>query len=283
MNILLAIVYTLGFVSYAAAAAASLWYLRDARAPLLAVAHRVSIGGACCLLVTFVLRWASFGLVPLTTTTDVLNLFVLLSSLTVLIVTRPVDTRALLSFYAPALAAIYLVNLMWGGFGFLREAPSDKLNTAFLAVHVGLAFLAYALFFVASLTSAAYVFQVRHLKAGRTRGLSQKLPSLEALDASLYRLMTYGFPFFAITLVLGMVWAWWQRDLLGANWFLSPKIVLSGVMVAFYAFTFFGRNLGWLRGKKLAFVVFYGFSSLLVIYIAMSVMRLRDYNFWGSA
>lgn len=273
--------FFLAIAAYVAAALTALQYLRGAEIRVLLLGRRLAIVGSVLLLLVFVLRWMEWHLVPMTGLGDSLNLFILFCSATMLIVQRNERMRPLLCFYLPALAVLALVS---GAVGlqYLGEAPRE-LNGVLLAIHVGLAFLAFALFFVASLTSMAYVFQAQHLKRRKTTGLFQKLPSLERLDKVLFRLISVGYPLFAVTMIFGLYWAWADRDLLGKYWFLSPKIFLSVVMAAFYSLSFHVRRFGLLRGPKLAYLVFCGFTLLLVTYLALGVMRVGKYNFWDSA
>jgi ABC-type uncharacterized transport system permease subunit len=267
---------------YVAAAVAMGLYLRRGDVLLTGFASRFVLAGGLLLSVTFALRWVMWGRLPLTTMADGLNLFIIMATAIVLYMSnrhQGVD-RALLCFYTPPLVLLYAVNAVLA-FGDLHREPK-ALNGAFLAVHVGLAVLAYALFFVASVTSIAYVFQARSLKRLHTVGLFQKLPSLEQLDRTLYHLIAFGYVFFAITLVLGLIWAYIAADELSARWWLSAKIVRAFFMVALYSTAFHGRRMGRLRGQKLAYLVFVGFAVMLGGYLALGLLNLQDYNFWSA-
>lgn len=263
-----------------AGAAFSLIYLRGAEPHWLVWARRALIGGLAACAVMLVLRWMTWGHLPLTTMTDSLNLLAFFSGLVMLIVLSRRQTPALLCFYMPPLAAISLINAL-AAHGNLYLEPR-RLNGVFLSVHVGLALLAYAMFFVAGMTAMAYMFLAHRLKAHHTSGVFRKLPSLEDLDLTLYRLIRYGYPFFITTLFLGLIWAFWDRELLGSYWWLSPKVVLSYGMAGFYAVTFHLRRLGRLRGPKLARLVFWGFVLLIGGYVVLSIMHLRGYQFWSA-
>lgn len=275
-----AVFFYLAAAAFVAAAAAAVGHAWADRPAWLSVARGLLMAGTVLIAAQITLRGFQWGLLPFTTLNDSLSLFTAMSAAITVVVTRNARMRTVLCLHGPALAVIAVVNAALGH-GFLAEAPRP-LSGAFLAVHVGLAILAYALFFVASMTSVAYVLQVRHLKR-RTRGaLMQSLPSLERLDTSLFRLIGAGYPLFVITLVLGVIWAWLDRELLGDMWWASPKIILSVVMAAFYAVSFNGRLVGWLRGRKLAYFVFCGFTTLLAAYIILGVLDLRDYYFWSA-
>lgn len=276
-----AVFFYLAVSAFVAAAVAALGHAAADRPAWLMVSRRFLMAGTGLICAQIALRGFQWSLLPFTTINDSLSLFTAMSGAIAIIVTRHPRMQSVLCFYAPALAVMALINTLLGP-GFLAEAPRP-LSGAFLVVHVGLAIMAYALFFIASMTSVAYVMQVRHLKRRAHGPLMHTLPSLERLDKTLFRLIGVGYPLFVITLVLGVIWAWLDRELLGDMWWISPKIILSVVMVIFYAVSFNGRLVGWLRGRKLAYFVFCGFMTLLITYIVMGVLDLRDYYFWSPS
>lgn len=265
---------------YVLGAVLSLLYLRGKDPRLLGFSAYAMLAGVCAFLCVFALRWMVWKHLPLTTMTDSLDLFGVLAGLAVLFAVRKDKVPALLCFCLPPLAVIAVINAI-AAYRFIPLEPR-KLESAFLSVHVGLAILAYALFFIAGMTAAAYLFQARHLKHHRTSDLFRNLPSLAELDAALFRLVGYGYPFFVITLTLGLIWAFVDRNLLDSYWWLSPKVVLSYVMAIFYAGTFHMRRLGRLRGPKLAQLICAGFFLLIFSYIVLSIIGLRGYHFWSK-
>ena len=281
MTLAVDLTFSIAFFFYVASAATSGWYLHSGGNRVLRVTHVLVMMGAVILASTIALRWISWGRLPLTTMADSLNLFIVLTSFVVAIVAHRGAQHAILCLYTPPLVGLFAVNAVIA-FGDLHREPK-ALNGAFLAVHVGLAVLAYALFFVASITSIAYIVQARGLKQLRTSGLVKKLPSLEQLDRTLYFLIALGYIFFGITLVLGMIWTYIDRDALGPHWWLSPKIFRAAFMVMLYSAAFHARRRGQLRGQKLAYLVFVGFTVMLVGYLALGLFNLQDSNFLSAA
>ncbi len=281
MTTLISIIFYLAFALYVAAGAFALWSMRrGASQAALNGVNATLLAAGLLLASAFALRWVEWDAVPMTTLTDTVSLFIVFATLIVcglMFVTRH---RALLCFFAPAIALVAIINAALGSWGL--HLPPRQLQGLLLFSHVGLAFLAYALFFVASITSVAYVFQSIHLKQRRTTGLFQQLPSLEHLDWLLYRLIGAGYPLFILTLAVGLFWAWVQRDLLGPQWWMAPKIAQSLLMAGFYAATFHSRRHGLLRGRKLAYFVIVGFAALLSVYLVSNLMGLRTLNFWES-
>ncbi|HUW61078.1 MAG TPA: cytochrome c biogenesis protein CcsA [Candidatus Bathyarchaeia archaeon] len=253
-------------------------YSRDANG--LVCGPRILLSGAAMLAAALILRGIAWRMVPLTTAVDAISLFAVLTAVIMVYILRKENAPALLCFYAPPLAAACLANAAMAHDA-LHSAPRE-LRGLPLTLHVGLVFLAYALFFLASMTSAAYLFQANRLKRCQTTGLFQRLPSLEQLDRTLWRLVVYGYPMFVATLALGFVWAWLDNQLLEAKWWLSPKVILSCVMAVFYGILFHLRRQGGLRGPKLSYLMLVGFIVLLLAYFALDFMHLRDYNFWEA-
>lgn len=281
MPLAAAIPFYLAMACYVVAAGLSLAYVRGADDRVLVIAKRLAAAAIVGLLIVFLYRWWSFRLVPFTGMLDSLNLFLVLCTGIIMTVQRRDNMKPLLAFYLPALAIIAIVN---GAVAprHLGEPPT-ALDGILLTIHVGLVFLAFALFFIASLTSLGYVIKARRLKSHVTTGfVATRLPSLERLDNTLYRLISVGYPAFLATAVLGLLWARAESDRLETYWFIEPKILLSLAMVALYAVSFHMRRFGLLRGPKLAYLVFLGFTFLLVTYLVLGVLRPEGYAFLGA-
>lgn len=272
--------FYLAIAAYAAAAVLSIRYARGADPRLLFYAKRLAALGNTLLLAVFLLRWVHWGLIPLTGLGDSLNLMLILCTGIILVVQRDEAMRPLLCFYLPALALIALVNGIAGP-GYLSEAPRD-LDGIPLTIHMGMVFFAFSLFFVASLTSMGYVFKAQRLKRHNTTGLFQRLPSLEQLDRSLFRFISIGYPLFVVTFLYALYWAWISREELDPHWYISPKIAFAVAMAALYGVSFHVRRFGLLRGPKLAYLVFYGFTILLVVYLTLNYADLFTASFSGA-
>jgi len=276
------VTYALGNLLLFASAAVALSYLWTNRnGNWLDIAYRLAIGALAGLLLSGLLRAFQWKLVPFTTAVDSLCLFVALS-LAVLIIQLAVfaNHRALLCFYLPALSLIGLLSLFTAHPTLAQEPKS--LSSTLLIAHVGLVFLAFALFFLAGLNSVAYAFQAYRLKHRKTTGLFLRLPSLEALDKNLFQLIRAGYPTFVVTLIVGGFWVWYEGDQLSPTWWLSPKIAMALAMLIFYAFTFHARAAGRLRGPKLAHIVCFGTGTLMGVYLLLTLMGQMNYNFYGA-
>lgn len=280
MLVALHIAFYLGSLLYGVAGALALSYLWRGNPRVLRYSVHLVWGGTAGLLAMFVIRWFLYERLPLTTLSDSLSLFLILSSTLMVLITRKEGVSTLLSFYLPPLAAVSLINALCAH-RYVTVTPMH-LRGAPLVIHVGMAFLAYALFFAASMTSAAYLCHMSHLKHHRSTWLTRRMPSLQDLDATLGRLLLCGYPLFVLTLAQGWVWAWLDPAPLGPHWWLAPKVILSFVMVAFYACAVHLRLTGRLRGPKLSYLVMAGFLILFGLFVGMTLVNVRGYNFWST-
>lgn len=270
-----------GTAFYAVAGVMAAVYLWRGSARALTGAVWLAAAGALSLAAALGFRWAVWGLVPMTTLTDSISLLVAFSTAAMFVVMRKPNLRPLAGFYLPPLAVLALVSASVAHQRLFE--PPRALAGVPLLLHVGLAFLAYALFLLAAMTSAAYLVQSQRLKRRKPTGLTRYLPSLEQLDRTLSRLVTMGYPLFVLTLVLGGFWAHAQHELLGPRWWLAPKIVLSFALAVLYAVAYHRRRSGRLGGPKLAWLVFSGFAFVLAAYVVLTLLGLHTYNFWGAS
>lgn len=274
--------FTGAVAAYLVAAVLALVYVRTQGETSLRGANRAMAGGSALLVAVFILRAVTWGSVPLTSPVESMNLFLLLSTAVIGLVMSDSAMRPLQVYYAPTLAVFAVIAIVVSRH-FYQEAPKD-LNSLLLTVHVGLACLAYALFFVASLTSVAYFVQAWRLKQHRPSGLFHKMPPLESLDRSLHLLIVTGYPLFIITVVLGAVWATsGMQEGLSQTWWASPKFVHSVLTAIFFAVAVHARQFGWLHGRRFAYFLFYGFAVVLLSFVGLRLLDLRAYNFWEAS
>ena len=274
------IVFFTGTAAYLAAALAVVVYMTRGGNRWLLLAGGCCLAGAAGYLAALIVRGMHWGQLPLTSMTDGLSLFAIAATLFTLAVAWRDRVPELLCFFVPPLALVCLVM----SFAAPRAlaTPPEPLLTVPLALHAGSAFLAYTLFFLASMASAAYLFQAQRLKHHKTGRLFHRLPALEKLDRSLYRFTAYGCALFLLSLALGLLWAWLDNELLGPQWWLSPKVALAWVAAAFFVGVVLARRYRGLRGPRLAYLILGGFSSLFLLYLVLAIARWRTLNFWGA-
>ncbi len=279
MPLITSIPFYASIAAYIAAALLALFFVRAGDSKYLLWSKHCAALGNTLLLLVFLYRWVHYGRIPLTGLGDPLNLFLVMCTGIIFSVQRNEHMRPVMIYYMPALAIIAVISGIFSP-PYLAEAPKE-LNGILLSIHVVLVFFAFALFFIASLTSMAYVTKAQSLKRRSPGGITNRLPSLEQIDKTLYKLIGVGYPVFAVTLVFGFAWAWTQREDSIGYWFASPRIILAVVMVIFYGCSFHIRRMGLLRGPKLAYLVFLVSTALFVSYLSIELMQLGGYNFGG--
>ncbi len=146
-------------------------------------------------------------------------------------------------------------------------ALPPALQSAWLPVHVTLAFLGNAVFALSFATSVVYLFEDNRLKAKRPTLNRRFLPSLERLDDLNHRLLAWGFPLLTLGIVTGAIWAHFAW---GEFWSWEAREVLSVVTWGLYALLLHGRSVGW-RGRRAATLTIVGFAVLLLSFVSVNV------------
>ncbi|MBI2324508.1 MAG: c-type cytochrome biogenesis protein CcsB [Chloroflexi bacterium] len=155
-----------------------------------------------------------------------------------------------------------VVPAAFGMLAYASTIPADQAplvpalqNNLLLTVHVAVSIVAYGTFAVAF--GAALLYLVR------ARIGEERLPSVALLDEIGYRSVTIGFPFMALVIILGALWAdvaW------GRYWGWDPKETASLVTWLIYGAYLHARTLrGW-KGDRSALLLVLGFAAVLFTY-----------------
>jgi cytochrome c-type biogenesis protein CcsB len=146
------------------------------------------------------------------------------------------------------------------------ELP-PALRSAWLPVHVTLAFLGNAVFAIAFATSVVYLFEDRRLKAKKPPRSWRGFPSLETLDTLNYRLLAWGFPFLTLGILSGAVWAHFAW---GRFWSWEARETWSLLTWVLYALLLHGRTSGGWRGRRAARLTILGFAVLVASFVSVN-------------
>ena len=147
-------------------------------------------------------------------------------------------------------------------------ALPPALRSAWLPVHVTLAFLGNAVFAIAFATSAVYLFEDNRLKTKRAALRRRPLPSLERLDDLNHRLLSWGFPLLTLGIVTGAIWAHFAW---GEFWSWEAREIWSLVTWSLYALLLHGRSVGW-RGRRAATWTIVGFAVVILSFVSANVL-----------
>lgn len=151
-----------------------------------------------------------------------------------------------------------------------RLTMPATLRSAWLPVHVTLAFLGYALFVLAAGVSLVYLVYERRLKAKRlSLNDTRPAPSLEKLDRVNYHLLGWGFLMLTLAIVSGAIWA---DTIWGHFWSWEPQESWSLAIWLLYAALLESRlTIGW-RGRRAAALTIILFSVLVGSFLGVSLV-----------
>ena len=147
-----------------------------------------------------------YGELPLVGLAASLTSFSFLIGTGLLAASLVTESRPIGLVLTPIIAVVLLGVLVTG------VAPSGEeieFRGVWFALHVLLAFVAYAAMAIAFAASLLYLMQFRELKHKRFGRVFRFVPPLETLDRTAYRALLIGFP--ALTLALALGWAWTIR------------------------------------------------------------------------
>ncbi len=219
----------------------------------------------CAFLIVVSVR---SGTLPITTlfesSTFYLSLIVLLS----VILKFLYRLQALTPFVMPIVTGFSIASI-----ALVRNdlALTYNLKTFWLFAHIIPLFLGYASFTVSFIFSIMYLTQERQLKKKSFGPLFESLPSLETLDALMWKTITLGFPLLTIGLVSGTVWAK-TSNILGLLWYLDPKVTLGALTWLIYAAILHLRLGASFHGTKVAIVTIGGFVVVILTFIGPFLM-----------
>jgi ABC-type transport system involved in cytochrome c biogenesis permease subunit len=130
------------------------------------------------------------------------------------------------------------------------------LQSNWLIFHVTTCFLSYGAFMVSFLVSLIYLTP-----------LCKKIASPEKLDLMIYRLILFGFPMLTLGVASGAIWA---NDAWGVYWGWDPKETWSLITWLIYALYLHLRLIREWGERKLVWVAFLGFLSVIFTYLGVA-------------
>lgn len=139
------------------------------------------------------------------------------------------------------------------------EPLMPALKSNWLLAHVGVAIVAYGVFAVSFGTAVLYLlneyFNIKWL------------PKKELLDELTYKLIAFAFPFMALVIITGAIWA---EQSWGTYWSWDPKETWSLITFLIYLGYLHARLvLNW-KGKVAAWFAVIGFMAVLFTYLGVS-------------
>ncbi|MBN2645836.1 MAG: c-type cytochrome biogenesis protein CcsB [Desulfuromonadaceae bacterium] len=215
---------------------------------------------------TLLMRYLEAGYTPITNLHESLSFF----AWTIAGVFALVNWRLRMNVLAVSTATLVLVLMLFGSVMPMHvQELNPALNSLWLPVHVGLAFLGNAVFAVAFVAGVFYLLEERMLKSKKFSALYYRLPSLDTLDMVNYRCLTFGFPLMTMGIISGAVWA---ESAWGTYWSWDPKESWALITWFLYAALLHGRlSIGW-RGRRAAIFAIIGFVFVLFTFLGVNLL-----------
>lgn len=160
------------------------------------------------------------------------------------------------------------------------------LHSYWLWIHVSLAIICGALFYLGAVGSLLYLFRDSYESALLSGGkpgsvrtsIMERLPSAASLDKFAYRINASVFPFWTFTIVAGAIWA---GDAWGRYWGWDPKEVWSFITWVAYACYLHARaTAGW-KGRKAAYLALLAFVCFLFNYYGVNIFFNGKHSYAG--
>ncbi|TAN60177.1 c-type cytochrome biogenesis protein CcsB [bacterium] len=149
----------------------------------------------------------------------------------------------------------------------LSKIGYEKYAIGWLDFHVFTTFIGYAGFAISCGLSIMFLLKNRAEEKGGNNFLLDAFPESKILDELSYRTIAWGFPFLAVGIVSGAVWANYAW---GTYWSWDPKETWSLITWFIYAAYLHARvTRGW-RGKKAAYLSVAGFAAVIFLYWGVS-------------
>ena len=185
------------------------------------------------------------------------------------------DLRWLGIFVVTPVLLVLGIALVWWYTEAAELLPS--LQSYWLVIHVTVAVLAMAVFFIGAVTGILYLVQDRTEREGRVSILN-RFPSSRALERLTYGLHVVAFPLWTFTLIAGAIWA---RQAWASYWNWDPKEVWTFIIWVVYAAYLHARvTSGWSK-QRATYIALAGFVCILINYGVVNLFFVSQHSYSG--
>jgi ABC-type transport system involved in cytochrome c biogenesis permease subunit len=265
------------FYALAAAAYAIHFAWREPRTGRTATA--LLAGGVLSHTFLIGMQTVEAGHAPLVGTTAAISAFVWLLGLSYLYVELTADERAMGVFVAILMAVLDIIPALDPT---VVPRPPVLRNPLF-TIHVMSLLFAYASFALACVLGVTYVLLFKEIKAKHLGFFYARLPSLQVLDVMNGRVLTIGWLFLTLGLLVGGVWATQVRaspdPRAQAMSLADPKILVTLLSWGVYSFALYARRaIGW-SGRRAAWLSAIAFAIVLLNFVPVGYFLTKSHNF----
>src|SRR5207302_2030253 len=143
---------------------------------------------------------------------------------------------------------------------------ANTTPSKWLLWHIPLIGFSYVLLLAAAAAATLFIIQERRIKRHEALAVSSRLPSLDTMEAFIYRMILVSFPLLTLGILLGSHWALLTR---GRYWGWDPTETFSFVTWMIYAIYLSLRWVrGW-RGRRSTYLALAGFGIILLTLVAL--------------
>lgn len=175
---------------------------------------------------------------------------------------------------APVLLVLGVALVSW-----YTEAAElmPSLQSYWLVIHVTVAVLASAVFFIGAMTGILYLWQDSVERSGTTSVLNRFPPS-RTLERLTYGLHVVAFPLWTFTLIAGAIWA---RQAWASYWNWDPKEVWTFIIWVVYAAYLHARvTSGWSK-QRATWIALAGFVCIIINYTVVNLFFVGQHSYSG--
>jgi len=153
--------------------------------------------------------------------------------------------------------------------------PSDiknlmpALKSDWLIYHVGMAIIAYGAFAVSFGLGILYLWRERKERTDSSNPLLQEIPDLSSLDKLIYQLIAMAFPFLALVIITGAIWA---QQAFATFWQWDPKETWSLITLLVYAAYLHARFVFKSRARICAIIAVIGFIIVIFCFLGVNLL-----------
>ncbi|MGC9260056.1 MAG: cytochrome c biogenesis protein CcsA [Phycisphaerae bacterium] len=174
--------------------------------------------------------------------------------------------RALATFLLPMIFAVLVVGLVLGEMGYQHFGAHNPWTAA----HIASVLLGTASFAAGCVGGITYLLADRRLKkCGRPGWNFSQMPSLASVEKFTRHAIVLGFALLTVAAITGIFRAVRDPRLMGKDWYVAPKVILTAVVWLVYAALLNIRLVPILRGARCAWLSIIGFVLLMAIFAVM--------------
>ena len=153
---------------------------------------------------------------------------------------------------------------------FLLDFSNNPVNVAlnnFLFLHVIISLISYSILCLSAAQSLILILQEKKLQNNKPIGMIASLPSLDAMDKLLFKILALGVIFLSASLLSGFIFL---EDIFAQH--LIHKTILSILAWVIFVSLIYGRKkYGW-RGRNAANITLIGFFILFLSYFGTKIV-----------